>query len=131
MGDLGKIIAGLFIFVILAAFPIWYAVGFGEDAPPPKRGPANDGSFCIEANMVAKHMDLLAQWRNDVVRDNDREPYEPDGHEPCEKSLTKTCMKCHNIKPPRDNGIISCSECHDYANVELSCWDCHVDVKGN
>jgi len=129
-----KIFAGLLIFVVLATFPFWYAVEFGEDVPPLKRGLAEDGSRCIEDNMVAKHMDILAQWRNDVVRDDGRaQLHESDGHEPCEKSLTKTCMTagCHNIEPPRDNEIITCSECHEYANVDLTCWDCHVDVKGN
>ena len=141
MGDLGKIIAGLFVFLGLVTFPIWNAVrtaGSSTEVALPERGPAKDGTFCIEANMVAKHMDILNQWRNDVVRgDGGVQFYEseyfkehfPDD-DPPEKSLTKTCMKCHSDKS-RSNGTISCSECHAYANVELACWDCHVDVKGN
>ncbi|NQT12525.1 MAG: sulfate reduction electron transfer complex DsrMKJOP subunit DsrJ [Planctomycetes bacterium] len=138
MGDQGKIIAGLIIFLILATFPIWYTVGSSGDVSLPNRGPAKDGSSCIEADMVAKHMDILNQWRSDVVRgDGTKQYYDSEylqerspGHEPYEKSLTKTCMKCHGIES-RSNGIISCSECHVYANVELTCWDCHVDAKGN
>jgi hypothetical protein len=134
MGDQGKIIAGLIFFLILATFPIWYTVGFGGDVPLPERGPAKDGSACIEADMVARHMDILNQWRHEVVRGQggfeSEYPIADSPGEYYEKSLTKTCMKCHSIES-RSNGVISCSECHVYANVELRCWDCHVDAEGN
>ena len=133
MSDKAKIGAGLAIFVLLAAFPIWYPLVFGGAVSLPEREPPRDGSHCIEANMVARHMDLLNRWQNAVVRGEGGPQYYQSEDYPGERyemSLTKTCLKCHGIES-RTGGTISCSECHTYANVELRCWDCHLDAKGN
>jgi len=133
MSDKGKIGAGLAIFVLLAAFPIWYGLVFGGGPSLPVREPPKYGSHSIEKDMVAKHMDILNQWRHAVVRGDGGQLYHESTDFPGERhemSLTKTCMKCHG-KDTRANGTISCSECHAYANVRLRCWDCHVDEKGN
>ena len=36
-------------------------------------------------------------------------------------SLTRTCMlQCHTNKAE------FCNKCHEYANVEPYCWECHI-----
>jgi hypothetical protein len=37
-----------------------------------------------------------------------------------ERSLQNSCMKCHTSKKD------FCDKCHTYANVDPTCWDCHV-----
>ena len=51
-------------------------------------------------------------------------------------SLTQTCvLQCHNDGDEEtivDAGSTTapverfCQQCHDYADVHLDCWDCHV-----
>ena len=67
-------------------------------------------------------MQLLATWRDSVVRDGDRFHIMPDGSI-VEKSLTKTCLGCHVSKEK------FCEECHTYASVKPYCWECHVIPK--
>ena len=134
MGDKVKVIAGLVIFLVLATFPVWYTIGAGNEGPPlPERQAPTDDSHCIEKNMVAKHMDILNRWRDEVVRYNMTEKYKSETYPndpPCEKSLTKTCLSCHGIQG-KGSSATSCSGCHEYANVDPTCWDCHVERKGN
>ena len=98
---------------------------------------------CVKekAYMNPNHMDMLNQWRDDVVRKGDRGRVEVNGRE-YEKSLTKCCMKCHTSREK------FCVRCHEYADVlppevcpkladarqtsrGVSCWDCHVEPKGD
>ena len=75
-------------------------------------------------------MSLLNDWRDDVVRDSKRE-YESNfkpkddlkGKTHYDKSLTRTCLKCH------DNKTKFCDRCHTYASVKPYCWTCHVAPK--
>ena len=126
MSDKGKIIAGLVIFLVLVTFPIWYALAPAGDASPPDLELPADGSRCVEDTpyMIANHMDLLNQWRDAVVRDGQRE-YTSSSGEKYTMSLTGTCMGCHGSRET------FCQRCHSYANVEPSCWQCHVEEKGN
>ncbi len=92
---------------------------------------------CVESRewMVARHMDLLIDWRNQVVREGGSTHasvcFEGQEHM---MSLTGTCMKCHESR----QGF--CAKCHEYADVSpvrplhyaaegngrIRCWDCHV-----
>ena len=130
MGDKIRIFAGLIVFLALVAFPIWYTLGIAEDAPAPSfpsdlELPQNS-SQCVKDKeyMIANHMDLLNQWRDEVVRQGDNTPVEIDGKQ-CEKSLTKGCMHCHTS---REN---FCAKCHNYADVQPTCWDCHLEPRGD
>jgi hypothetical protein len=86
-------------------------------------------------------MNILNEWREDVVRKGDRSKVEINGRE-YEKSLTKCCMKCHTSREK------FCVKCHEYADVlppetcpvmaggpqgprGINCWDCHVELKGD
>jgi len=118
------ILAGLIALLVLLTFPVWYNLAAGEasEAPTPKL-PENEKA-CVQdtATMKVAHMDLLMEWRDDSVRRHDRTFVMPDGRE-FEKSLTRTCLKCHTSKKD------FCDACHDYSGVKPYCWDCHVDPK--
>ena len=73
--------------------------------------------------MRTEHMQLLMDWRDEVVRDNDRIFTTADGRR-YYKSLSGTCMSCHANKA----GVLR--PCHDYLGVTPYCWDCHVEPKG-
>ena len=112
----GKIYTGLIIFT----FPIWYNHLDAGTLPNPQK--VENAKECVApiAEMKANHMQLLNQWRDDVLRDGDRAfNVEADG-KMYQKSLQKTCMKCHTSKKK------FCDTCHEYASVKPYCWDCHV-----
>ena len=130
MFDKIRIFVGLIVFLALAAFPIWYALGITNDVPTPDfpsdlEIPRNF-SKCVKDKeyMIANHMDILDQWRDEVIRQGDNSPIKIDGKE-YEKSLTKGCMHCHTS---REN---FCAKCHNYADVQPTCWDCHLEPKGD
>jgi hypothetical protein len=128
MYDTGKIIPGLIIFVGLITFPIWSQGGKAAPAPEPKLDtPAIQAMVCkkcVEGKefMRKEHMQLLNQWRDEVVREGKR--FESHSLDPkLEKSLQKTCMKCHSNKKE------FCDSCHTYASVAPYCWECHIQPK--
>jgi len=124
MHDKGKVIAGIVIFLIVVLFPIWFTGAFG-DFDPASPDPMTDATECVKdkAYMTAWHMDLLNEWRNDVVRLNDRGPVLIAGKN-WEKSLTRTCLGCHGSYQK------FCNVCHTYADVKPDCWQCHVIPEG-
>jgi hypothetical protein len=120
----GKIIIGLVIFVGLLLFPTVYDLGAGSAGyKQPKLqmpAPPNDKA-CVEATefMRREHMQLLDDWRDWVVRDGERVYVNAKGKE-FEMSLQNTCMDCHKDKEK------FCDRCHDTAEVDPYCWDCHI-----
>ena len=126
MYDAGKIIPGIIIFFGLISFPIWAtAVSGNIDYVPDLEIPA-DEEQCVESAewMRANHMDLLIDWREEVVRDGARTYTATDGKE-YSKSLTDTCLDCHSSK------AAFCDQCHDYVAAKPNCWNCHVDPEGS
>jgi hypothetical protein len=117
MFDAGKIVAGLGVFLGLVTAPAW--LGHGKGAPPELPRPAGEKQ-CIEptAFMRARHMELLDQWRDAVVRRGERIYVSTDGRRH-DISLTGTCLRCHEDQEK------FCNRCHAYAGVEAFCWDCH------
>ena len=125
MYDLGKVIVGLAIFLVLATSPLWInALSEGDSAAPEIKSPPNGATTCVKDKdwMRSSHMDLLNEWRDDVVRREDRwYVFEVDGVETTvRKSLTETCLSCHSNKTE------FCDACHTYAAVDPYCWNCHV-----
>jgi hypothetical protein len=124
MHDTGKVLIGLLIFLILMTFPIWYnlvgGVGPMED-PVIQTADVEGKDECVKSAdyMRSQHMDLLNQWRDEVVRQGDRFTEEPYGHK-IEKSLSNTCLDCHSNKEA------FCDRCHDAMAVSPYCWDCHL-----
>jgi hypothetical protein len=127
MYDAGKIIVGLGVFVILATSPLWLnALMGGSPEVPELKLPTNGSTECVEATeyMRAYHMDLLNQWRDDVVRTGARDYVSGTSGKIYDMSLSRTCMDCHANKAE------FCDACHTYTAVSPYCWDCHVEPKG-
>lgn len=124
------IITGLVAFLAITTFPIWYGAVVG--AKPAFKSPPNpQNELCIEPKgfMRDRHMQLLNQWRDDVVRRGDRVYIATDGKK-WNKSLTQTCMACHGRVDAQGNSqgaAMYCGQCHDYVHVTPYCWDCHID----
>jgi hypothetical protein len=130
MGDKGKILFGLGIFVILITYPFWCRLAAGDALPgrAELEYPA-DEEACVEDTpfMRASHMDLLSQWRDDLVRSGATEYTStsgPNSGETYPMSLTKTCLSCHEDRDA------FCTRCHDYADVQPTCWQCHTTPGG-
>jgi hypothetical protein len=128
MFDGGKIIAGLVVFIVLVTSPLWFNA-MTDEAPtaPELKMPPNGAQSCVKDRqwMRANHMDLLNQWRDDVVRRQDRwYTFALAGTETTmPKSLSMTCMDCHSNKSE------FCDSCHTYMAVSPYCWECHVAPK--
>jgi hypothetical protein len=123
MYDSSKVIAGIIIFLLLITLPVWYNASTGQAAYVPELQIDAQFKNCVESKeyMRANHMDLLNDWRDEVVRGESRLYKASDGKE-YEKSLTNTCMSCH-----KDRNEF-CVKCHNYAAVKQpKCWDCHQD----
>ncbi len=124
MYDATKIVGGLAVFVILATSPLWYNAISAAPAEPPKLPkPPNGAAQCVEevGYMRASHMELLDQWRDTVVRDNQRTYVSKLSGKEFEMSLQKTCGDCHSNKAE------FCDACHDYTAVQPYCWTCHLE----
>jgi hypothetical protein len=123
MYDTGKILIGVAIFLIIAIFPFLLGVSNSNQVPQPAILKAK-GEQCVEsaAYMRANHMQMLDQWRDDVVRLNDR-TYTNTSGVSFNKSLSNTCMDCHSNKTE------FCDSCHEYSSVRPFCWECHVEPK--
>jgi hypothetical protein len=124
MSDKVKITLGAIVFLALVAFPVWNRLFAAGDVTAPELEMPAHASRCVESRefMIANHMDLLNRWRDAVVREG-RTDYTsisfPD--QTHRMSLTGTCLGCHTS---RDD---FCTRCHDFANVEPTCWDCHLE----
>jgi hypothetical protein len=118
------IAGGLGLFLILVTFPVWYGrvAGTAPRAPELARPAGPTACVAPAAFMRASHMDLLADWRDRVVRRGDRTPLLVGGT-PHARSVTGTCLKCHAVKAD------FCDRCHTYAGVTPQCWGCHVDPR--
>ena len=124
MHDAGKVIIGLVVFLVLITFPIWYNVANDKAGYSPTLEKAASGDNCVRDSlwMKANHMDLLNQWRDEVVRQDKRYETLANGMV-VERSLSNTCLSCHVNKDK------FCDQCHDYLGVQPYCWDCHIVPK--
>ena len=120
MYNKGTIIAGLALFVLFVTFPIWFNGLDAGPLPKPELPPGGEKQ-CVApvAEMRDSHMQLLNEWRDDVLRNSDRVSVTVDGKE-YRKGLQLACMKCHSNKEK------FCDSCHEYAAVQPTCWDCHL-----
>jgi hypothetical protein len=120
MYDAGKIITGLILFVLFVTFPIWY--NHGDAVAIPKVELPKDSKECVlpVEVMRAEHMQLLNEWRDQVLRTGDRSFNVEINGKKYQQSLMNTCMQCHTSKKK------FCDTCHTYASVAPYCWDCHI-----
>lgn len=120
----GRIIAFAALFCLAVLSP--FIVNLANAAPAPETSldtpaiNAQQTKECVASTEYMKdnHMQLLDEWRNDVMRDGSRE-YESASGQVYEKSLDGTCLECHS------NREEFCDSCHDYASVDPYCWGCH------
>jgi hypothetical protein len=124
--DFWKVLVGLAIFVGFFTTPFWYMQVWGnpDDEPEPEIDRAVAGTECVLPleEIRVRHMELIDDWRNEVVREGNRmrEDLERAPRFP-EKSLTNTCLGCHTDR------VAFCDSCHNYVGEKPYCWDCHVD----
>jgi hypothetical protein len=131
--DGGKILIGLAVFLAFALFPFYYQGGKAAAKPEPKTDTPKIMEWekqygkkeCVEskAYMRAEHMQLLNNWRDAVVRQDNRGYLSSSNHKRFNMSLQNGCMNCHSNKKK------FCDECHTYMSVTPYCWDCHIQPK--
>lgn len=124
MRDRPVIYLGLAAFLVVATFPVWSNIASGTTTKGPVL-PQPRAKQCVAptAYMKASHMDLLSEWRDEVVRSDSRDFVAFDG-KVYKRSLSSTCLEqCHVSRTE------FCDRCHTYAAVSVTCWDCHVDTK--
>jgi len=130
-----NIFTGLAVFLILILLPL--VPNLGKTVPPPQRQLdtpviqklAEKDRKCLMPTdwMRANHMQMLVDWRDKVVRTNEKGApngryFEaPDGRKYL-ASLNNTCMDCHS------NKVEFCDRCHNYAAVVPTCWGCHLET---
>ena len=121
MYDKGMILTGLFAFVIIVTLPFWYNHGDAGQVPKPEM--PKDAKECVlpAKEMRATHMQLLDEWRDEVLRTGNRSYFEMRDGSKFQKGLQIACMKCHTSKKK------FCETCHVYASVNPYCWDCHIE----
>jgi len=119
MYDKKIVIPGLVIFLAVVTLPFWIKLGGGSSMPKPVV--MKNTSECVESPefMRANHMQLLDQWRHEVVREGQR-IYTSSSGKKFNKSLTKTCLDCHANKKE------FCDSCHKSVAVKLYCFSCHL-----
>jgi hypothetical protein len=109
--------------VVLALFtsPFWLSKsGYKR---PDVQLPA-DEKECVEpaAFMRAEHMQMLNEWRDQALR-NENRVYVASNGKKWEISLQNTCLKCHA------NTEQFCDACHISNSVYPYCWTCHIELK--
>jgi hypothetical protein len=133
--DRNKVVIGILIFFALVTFPLWPNLGKTIPAPQPQldtpaiKKMAEKDRKCVMPTpwMRANHMQMLIDWREGVVRSQERGASNgryftaPDGKKYL-ASLSNTCMECHSNKAQ------FCDQCHNYVAVAPNCWGCHVEV---
>ena len=116
----------LVVLVGLTALPMLSTAGDLGPVPPKAKTDANDTTKCVEPveDMRKNHMEFLKHKRDETMREGVR---------------TKThslveCIDCHVT--PNEKGEFArigddnhfCSSCHNYAAVNVDCFDCHSDL---
>lgn len=122
------VILGILVFLAIATSPIWMNLGGVRAAEGPEISldtpaiQAMDEKACIYDTefMRDNHMEILHDWKVQVVREGNRTLVTPDG-ETYEMSLQNTCMECHS------NYEDFCQSCHEFSGVEPNCWQCHTN----
>ena len=120
--------AGLIVFVILFTFPVLLSLGKSVKATQPPALLQDEKAMQELADKLGvkdaaefreKHKQILAQWKDAVVRDGQRIYVTKDGKE--------IPISLQNLASQPQ----LCSTCHDYVGAEkLNCWTCHVEPKG-
>jgi len=123
MRDRPIIYCGLLVFLGFLTLPVWHNLSARVTAKGPEPVLPKNQKQCVApvAYMKSSHMDLLFNWRYEVVRQGARDYTAFDGTH-YHMNLTQTCLQeCHGNKAD------FCDRCHNYAAVSPPCWNCHLD----
>ncbi len=124
LNNIGKIVAGIVIFIVLATFFFWYGTGKSSSLPQPSLDTPAIAQMkekrCVEdkAFMSINHMKLLHNWRDSAVREGNRNYTAKNGNV-YKMSLSGTCLECHSNKEQ------FCDRCHTYVAAKPACFSCH------
>lgn len=124
-----NIIIGLACFVVLITSPFLFNLGKTDAQPQISMDTPVINQLeqkqCVEAAeyMRTEHMQLLNQWRDQVVREG-QTVYTSSSGKQYAMSLENSCLECHSNKSE------FCDSCHSYTAVDPYCWDCHDASKG-
>jgi hypothetical protein len=120
MYNKGAVLIGIIVFLGLMTSPFW--LNAGKEHKELKLEKPKLEKKCVEPAswMRAGHMKMLNDWRHEVVRSEERKHKSSETGKEFNKSLTLTCLDCHEKKKE------FCDKCHTYAGVTPYCWECHV-----
>lgn len=115
-----------FVLVVAAVitFPLWYSRAETRVSAPivlPSSGECVEPAFVMRRS----HMKMLYEWRDSVVRTSakDRRTYVNSKGVKFEKSLTRTCLGCHESRHT------FCDRCHEQVSVTVTCFQCHASER--
>jgi len=114
-------LAGM-LMVVMATMSSAFAAE-GVPLPHPAKG---KGEACVAETdfMRRNHPEMLKHQRDDTLRLGIRG----------DKFSLKGCVACHAVPGPDAKPVTIkspehfCRECHDYAAVQIDCFDCHNSV---
>ena len=119
---------GLILFVLLFTFPVLMNLGKSVTKTQPPSLLQDQKAMQELADKLGvknidefreRHKQVLAEWKDIVVRDGKRVYVTKDGRE--------IPISLQNLASQPQY----CSDCHDYAGIEKqNCWTCHVEPKG-
>jgi len=116
-----KVMIGL---TLLSASTL-FGTAQAETPFPTIHAPSDESLKCIQPNdeMRRNHMNYILHERDETVHEGVRD----------EPGSLAACIDCH--VEPNDKGEIAgfdtkehfCSSCHEYASVQIDCFQCHAD----
>jgi len=119
----------LALLVGLIALPVLSNAGELSPSVPKAKANVSETQQCVEPIDVIRknHMVFLEHKRDETMREGVR----------TKKHSLVECIDCHVT--PNENGEYArigedghfCSSCHNYAAVNVDCFDCHSDLPQN
>ena len=111
--------------LVLIGFMLLSNTALAETPFPTIHEPSDESLKCIqpEDEMRRNHMNYILHERDETMHEGVRN----------EPGSLAACIDCH--VEPNDKGEIAgietnehfCSSCHQYASVQIDCFQCHAD----
>jgi len=110
---------------ILSGFILLPVDGMAETPFPTINEPTDKTLKCVQPEDVMRrdHMDYILHQRDQTVHEGIR----------TETYSLAVCIDCH-VEPDENGNIAShddkehfCNACHEYASVQIDCFECHAD----
>ena len=111
--------------LVLIGFMLLSPSTFAETPFPTVHEPSDESLKCIqpEDEMRRNHMNYILHERDETMHEGIRN----------EPGSLAACIDCH-VEPNADGEIAGidskehfCSACHQYASVQIDCFQCHAD----